>query len=139
MRTYFRNLKICWTNSPGRRLWMGKQFHTWCFDWNQCTAAKTSTCSNEMEEKNPAKTRIRHCWGINIYNYVGNINSIWYHDHPRFLFLFIFIFYLLFRATSMAYGSSQGWIRAIAAGLHHSHSHSNVGFKPHLRPTPQLT
>ena len=39
----------------------------------------------------------------------------------------------------MAYGSSQagGPIAAIAAG--HSHSHSNAGSQPCLRPTPQLT
>jgi len=39
----------------------------------------------------------------------------------------------------MTYGRSQagGPIRATAASLHHSHS--NVGSKPHLRPTPQLT
>ena len=36
----------------------------------------------------------------------------------------------------MAYGSSQGRIRAGAASLHHSHS--NAGFEPHLQPTPQL-
>ena len=36
------------------------------------------------------------------------------------------------------YGSSQarGRIGARAAG--HSHSHSSVGSKPHLQPTPQL-
>ena len=42
----------------------------------------------------------------------------------------------------MAYGGSQarGQMGAIAASLHHSlcHSHSNVGFDPHLRPTPKL-
>ena len=39
----------------------------------------------------------------------------------------------------MAYGSSQarGRISATAAGLHHSHS--NVGSKPRLPPTPQFT
>ena len=31
----------------------------------------------------------------------------------------------------------SGLIRAVAAGLHHSHS--NVGSEPHLRPTPLLT
>ena len=53
------------------------------------------------------------------------------------LFYFIMIF-LLFRATSVAYGYSQarGWMRAVAAGLHHSHS--NTGSKPCLQPTPQL-
>ena len=39
-----------------------------------------------------------------------------------------------------AYGGSQarGWIGAIAAGLRHSHSHSNLGSKPYLQTTPQL-
>ena len=39
----------------------------------------------------------------------------------------------------MAYGGSQarGQTRAVAAGLHHSHS--NMGSKPRLRPTAQLT
>ena len=38
----------------------------------------------------------------------------------------------------MAYGSSQarGWIRAVAASLHHSHR--NAGSELHLQPTPQL-
>ena len=37
-----------------------------------------------------------------------------------------------------AYGSSRarGWIRAAAAGLHHSHG--NTGSEPYLQPTPQL-
>ena len=40
--------------------------------------------------------------------------------------------------TPVAYGSSQtrGWIRAIAASLHHSHN--NLGSKLHVWPTPQL-
>ena len=44
-------------------------------------------------------------------------------------------------AIPAACGSSQarGWIRATAAGLHHNHSHSNVGYEPHLQTTPQLT
>ena len=43
-----------------------------------------------------------------------------------------------FRDTLSAYGGSQArdQIRAIAAGLHHSHS--NVGSEPCLRPAPQL-
>ena len=45
----------------------------------------------------------------------------------------------LFRATLEAYGSSQARarIRAVAAGLHHSHS--NAVSEPHLQPTLQLT
>jgi len=55
-------------------------------------------------------------------------------------FSFFFFFYKnLFRAIPMAYGGSQarGQIGAVAAGLHHSHS--NMGSKLHLLPTPQLT
>ena len=46
---------------------------------------------------------------------------------------------VVFRAALAAYGGSQarGLIRAVAAGLHHSHS--NAGSKPNLPPTPQLT
>ena len=59
-------------------------------------------------------------------------------------FIFYFIFYLFFffcpfRATPMAYGSSQarGLIGAVASSL--CQSHSNTGSKLRLRPTPQLT
>ena len=52
-----------------------------------------------------------------------------------------FFFFGLFafpRAAPMAYGDSQarGRIGAVAASLHHSHS--NMGSKSHLQPTPQL-
>ena len=52
------------------------------------------------------------------------------------LFYFILSF---FRAAPTAYVVSQvrGQIRAVADGLHHSHS--NEGSEPHLQPTPQLT
>ena len=52
--------------------------------------------------------------------------------------LYLFI-YCLFRATPPAYESSQARSRigAEASGL--SHSHSNSGYEPCLRPTPQLT
>ena len=54
-----------------------------------------------------------------------------------FLFLF-FVFFLFLGPLPVAYGGSQsrGSIGAVAAGLHHSHS--NLGSKPRLRPTPQL-
>ena len=52
--------------------------------------------------------------------------------------LFHCFIFLLFRATSTAYGSSQarGRIGAIAASLYHSHS--NAGSEPSMQPTPQL-
>ena len=48
-------------------------------------------------------------------------------------------FFGLFSATPVAYGDSQarGQIRAVAAGLYHSHS--NMGCEPHLQLTLQLT
>uniref|UniRef100_A0A8D1F786 Transthyretin n=1 Tax=Sus scrofa TaxID=9823 RepID=A0A8D1F786_PIG len=60
----------------------------------------------------------------------------------KLLFLFIYLFFCLFafsRADPEAYGGSQAksGIRAVAAGLRHSHS--NVGSEPLLQPTPQLT
>ena len=46
---------------------------------------------------------------------------------------------MLFRATPVAYGSSQASsrIRAIATGLHHNHN--NARSKAPVRPTSQLT
>ena len=54
-----------------------------------------------------------------------------------FSFLFFFLF-LLFRATYVAYGSSQvrGQIGTAATGLHHSHS--NTGSEPPPQSTQQL-
>ena len=51
--------------------------------------------------------------------------------------LFVGLF-LLFRATPVAYGSSQarGGIRVAADSLHHNHN--NLGSEPHLQPTLQL-
>ena len=47
-------------------------------------------------------------------------------------------FFFLFRATPVAYESTQarGQIRAAAASLRHSHG--NLGSEQHLRPTPQF-
>ena len=55
------------------------------------------------------------------------------------LFQWVCFIFCLFRAAPAAYGSSQarGWIRATAAGLHHSNS--NARSEPHLWRTPQLT
>ena len=49
------------------------------------------------------------------------------------------ILFFFFRDKPAAYGSSQtrGWIRAIVASLHHSHS--NTGSELCLWPTPQFT
>ena len=51
----------------------------------------------------------------------------------------IFFFLYFSRAAPAAYGGSQarGLIGAVAAGLRHSHN--NMGSKPHLQSTPQVT
>ena len=47
------------------------------------------------------------------------------HGNDFLFFLFFLFLFCLFRAAPATYGGSQarGPIRAIAAGLHHSHSH----------------
>ena len=54
-------------------------------------------------------------------------------------FTFFFLFFGFSSAALMAYGGSQarGLIRAVAAGLRHSHSNTRSDLC--LRPTPQLT
>ena len=56
-------------------------------------------------------------------------------------FFFLSFDFFFFRAAPTAYGGPQarGQIQAVAAGLHHSHSHSHMGSEPSLPPTPQLT
>ena len=50
-----------------------------------------------------------------------------------------FFFFFFFWAAPTAYGGcpDKGWISAVAASIHHSHS--NTGSEPHLQSTPQLT
>ena len=57
----------------------------------------------------------------------------------EFVFLsFLAFFHCLFGASPTAYGGSlaRGWIRAVAFGLHHSHT--NARSEPRLQPTPRL-
>ena len=82
---------------------------------------------------------------VNIYN-TKFINTISINPYCKtdirisvkhWLIFFLFCF-CLFRAAPMAYRGYQakGPIRAVATSL--CHSHSNLGSKPHLWPTPQL-
>ena len=68
-------------------------------------------------------------WGRTVIKYRFFFNCL-------FIYLFIFAF---FRTAPVAYRGSQARspIRAVATGLHHSHS--NTGFELHLQPTPQFT
>ena len=62
------------------------------------------------------------------------------HHKVRELSMVVVLFCFFFpTAAPAAYGNSwaRGWIEAIAASLHDSHS--NTRSKPHLWPTPQFT
>ena len=54
------------------------------------------------------------------------------------MYVCMYLLTCLLRAAPVTYGSSQarGWIRAAAAGVHHSHSNNRS--EPSLEPTPQL-
>ena len=72
----------------------------------------------------------------------GGKGSLFYFIFFYFILFYFILFYYyfcLFRAAPMAYGGSQArdLIRAVAAGLFHSHS--NARSEPGLRATPQLT
>ena len=60
------------------------------------------------------------------------------HLFIYFILFYFFVFLPYPRAAPAAYGGSlaRGPFRAVAAGLHQSHS--NVRSEPCLRPTPQL-
>ena len=51
--------------------------------------------------------------------------------------LFLFFGFLGLHLWHMEGSQARGRIKAVAAGLHHSHS--NAGPRPRLRATPQLT
>ena len=73
---------------------------------------------------------------LSIYWHIFLSQDVFY---KQLIFWPFFFFFCLFKATLIAYGGSQarGQIGAAAASLHHSHR--NVGSKPRLWPTPQLT
>ena len=80
--------------------------------------------------------------GFLMYIMVTLVNTVFYTWNMFrewiLCWLFLFAFCFVFRAAPVAYGGSQtrGWIGAVAAGLHHSHS--NAKSELHLQPTPQL-
>ena len=62
------------------------------------------------------------------------------HHWVFILFFFFFLIVFLPFLGPWVYRGSQarGLTGAVAAGLRHSHSHSNAGSEPRLRPTLQL-
>ena len=77
---------------------------------------------------NSETTKCNECTGQGMWK--GYIRSF----HTSFIFFFFFFF----KAAPVAYGSSQdrGWIKAVAASLCHSHSHTRS--EPHLQTTPKF-
>ena len=86
---------------------------------------------------------------MELYNkiYLASVRSVLLKNyfHYRYLqklilfyFYFLVFFFVFSRAVPAAYGGSQarGLIRAVAAGLHHSHG--NARSELYLGPTPQL-
>ena len=71
-------------------------------------------------------------WGKGVGR-VWKVTTSWYN------FIYLFCLFLFSRAAPSAYGGSQarGPIGAVAASLHHSHSHARSELN--LRPTSQLT
>ena len=86
-----------------------------------------------------SRIRLPLCYdGISLYFFLLQIIHF-FVILLKSLFLIIVFFFLsfvfcLFRAARMAYGGSHARIRAVAAGL--CHSHSNAGSETHLQPTP---
>ena len=58
--------------------------------------------------------------------------------HSRMFQIHLFFFFFLFRAVSMAYGSSQARGLTGATASSQCHSHSSARSEPHLQPTSQL-
>ena len=101
------------------------------------------TCQNHQQ--NPTKKlklrpfiQLSNSWRINSISisFTNNVSNLPILTQA-FLFFFILLLLFFFRATPVAYRSSQarGQIGPVAAGL----CHSNAGSKPCLWPTPQLT
>ena len=66
------------------------------------------------------------------------IMIILYSNLCPVMFYMCLFFFFLFRATPLAYGSSQTRGRTGATAAGHSHSHSNMESELHLQPTLQL-
>ena len=70
-------------------------------------------------------------WTLKMKNFI----STFYGLSHTVVFVFVLSF-CLFRAAPTAYSQAKGQIGAAAASL--CHSHSSLGSKPCLQPTPQL-
>ena len=70
---------------------------------------------------------------------LSDLSLLVYRNAVDLLIILCVCVFAISRAAPVAYGGSQarGLIRAVAAGLHLSHS--NTGSEPHLQPIPQLT
>ena len=124
-----------WTRGPQplcfhNLKWFGRFF----FFYGGSQGESASLCSSTIKEQTIQL--------INGQNILINISLAYVYKYListwRFSTAFFSFSFFLFWATCMTYWSSQasGQIRAVVAGLHHSHS--NKGSKLHLWPTSQL-
>ena len=128
---------------PGDLLAQLAQLHPWRRGVGICSLHVTlefNTCRFSQEKS----------YLVSVHNILspcnGNTHALWWPESEAWKYILrsgqreeegtrgtpSFFFFLLFRAASAAFGSSQarGRIQAAAAGLHHSHS--NVGSEPRL-------
>ena len=98
---------------------------------------------NPPNKWDPGQNQLSKAWGHSFIHSLIHPSIHLFANHllnPFYFFKFnliLFFVFLSFRATPVAYRGPQarGLIRAVAAGLHHSHS--NAASKPCLPPTPQ--
>ena len=121
------------------KLGIGSLCHTSFFFFLQWQHLRHMEVSGPGTESEPQLQPMRQMCNTGSFNTHPRIESA-PPQQPQGLHSdsFFFFSFFLFRAASVAYGSSQvkGLTGATAAGLYHSHS--NTGPEPHLGPTPQL-
>jgi len=94
-------------------------------------------------KRNPVLVSFSRHWTQRQIYYLkrfGKLEKFWGEPETDDFIIYLFIgLFAISWATPVAYGDFQarGRIRAVAAGLHQSHS--NAGSEPRLQPTPQLT
>ena len=93
------------------------------------TAGAALKSKNKQTNKNQTNLPKAYNYGLEEWGFEPNQSTL----EPE-----IFCLFLFFRAAATAYGGSQARGRIGATAASPRHSHSNSGFEPHLRPTPQL-
>ena len=130
-------MQCCWKLLCRLPTWLRSHVAGWLQLWFDPSLG-TPIC----HEYGPKKQKYKQTNRLNLFLQIISFNilvRLANFDELHFYFFFFFFFFFL-RAAPMAYGSSQArdWIRAMAAGLFHSHSNAGsltnwVG--PGIEPT----